>query len=289
MEWSEEYGNVARCFLGNKVFVFLTHPDDAEIILNSHVHIDKSYEYRFFKPWLGEGLLISSGDKWRSHRKLIAPAFHMNVLKTFMNIFHQNSLMVVDKLQKEVGKVFDVHDYMSEATVDILLGKSFEFLKEARKLKPNYPSQKPLWEPNDMNGKMLATTMQWRSWSKKIRRGSIAHPSNRFYTFRMCDIIHQRHYKFYYRWDFSFNLTSSKGAQKKLLEIIHGLTRSVIKTKKSIFEKNIRSGNIPSPSLAEIIREEEPMEMMPDTPKLGLRDDLDDIDENDVGEFDRQA
>lgn len=117
------YGDISRGFLGNKLFVFLTHPDDVEVILNSNTHLDKSADYDFFKPWLGEGLLISSGEKWRSHRKLIAPAFHQNVLKTFVDTFNENSLKTVDRLKKELGKEFDIHDYMSETTVDILLGK----------------------------------------------------------------------------------------------------------------------------------------------------------------------
>lgn len=117
------YGDICRGFLGSKVFVFLTHPADVEIILNSNIHLDKSSDYNFFKPWLGEGLLISSGEKWRSHRKLIAPAFHQNVLKTFINTFNENSLKTVDRLNDKLGKEFDVHDYMSETTVDILLGE----------------------------------------------------------------------------------------------------------------------------------------------------------------------
>lgn len=107
--------------MGTKLVVFLTDPHDVEIILNSHVHIDKSEEYKFFQPWFGGGLLISTGEKWRNDRKLIAPAFHMNVLKSFVNIFNDNSKAVVEKMSKEVGKEFDVHDYMSETTVDILL------------------------------------------------------------------------------------------------------------------------------------------------------------------------
>lgn len=72
---------------------------------------------------LGDGLLTSHGEKWRSHRKLIAPAFHQLVLKSFIGAFNRNSLRLVERLEKEVGRnEFDVHDYMSEVTVDILLG-----------------------------------------------------------------------------------------------------------------------------------------------------------------------
>ncbi|XP_028033180.1 cytochrome P450 4g15-like [Bombyx mandarina] len=60
-------------------------------------------------------------EKWRSHRKMIAPTFHINILKSFMGVFNENSKSVVKKLRSEVGKTFDVHDYMSCVTVDILL------------------------------------------------------------------------------------------------------------------------------------------------------------------------
>lgn len=93
-----------------------------QLILSSHVHIDKAPEYKFFKPWLGNGLLISTGEKWRAHRKLIAPTFHLHVLKSFLDLFNQNSRAVVQKMKKHEDNMFDCHDYMSECTVEILLG-----------------------------------------------------------------------------------------------------------------------------------------------------------------------
>jgi cytochrome P450 family 4 len=33
-----------------------------QLILGNSTHLEKSEEYRFFKPWLGDGLLISSGQ-----------------------------------------------------------------------------------------------------------------------------------------------------------------------------------------------------------------------------------
>ncbi|OWR43028.1 cytochrome P450 4G49, partial [Danaus plexippus plexippus] len=121
LEYYAYYGSVVRGWLGNNLIIFLADPNDVEVILNSNVHIDKASEYKFFQPWLGEGLLISSGEKWRSHRKMIAPTFHINILKSFVGVFNQNSKNVVDKMRGEMGKVFDVHDYMSGVTVDILL------------------------------------------------------------------------------------------------------------------------------------------------------------------------
>lgn len=56
---------------------------------------------------------------------MIAPTFHINILKSFVDVFNQNSKNVVNKMRPEIGKTFDVHDYMSGVTVDILLGKIF--------------------------------------------------------------------------------------------------------------------------------------------------------------------
>jgi cytochrome P450 family 4 len=97
---SFEYDQIIRLWLGPKLIVFLMDPRDVEIILSSHVYLDKSTEYRFFKPWLGNGLLISTGQKWRAHRKLIAPTFHLNVLKSFIDLFNANSHAVVERMRK---------------------------------------------------------------------------------------------------------------------------------------------------------------------------------------------
>lgn len=44
-------------------------------------------------------------------------------MKGFIDLFNENSRQVIKKLDMEVGKTFDAHDHMSEATVEILLGK----------------------------------------------------------------------------------------------------------------------------------------------------------------------
>lgn len=80
-------------------------------------HLSRSTFFSTFSFW------FQSGHKWRSHRKLIAPTFHLNVLKGFIDLFNENSRQVIKKLDLELGKTFDAHDHMSEATVEILLGK----------------------------------------------------------------------------------------------------------------------------------------------------------------------
>lgn len=48
-------------WIGPKLVIFIYDPRDVEILLSSQVYIDKASEYKFFKPWLGDGLLISTG------------------------------------------------------------------------------------------------------------------------------------------------------------------------------------------------------------------------------------
>ncbi|KAL5278632.1 hypothetical protein ACFFRR_003330 [Megaselia abdita] len=230
--------------------VAISNPDDVEIILNSQVHLEKAEEYRFFKPWFGNGLLISKGDHWRHHRKVIAPAFHQNVLKSFMSTFYENSLNVVDRMKKEVGRVFDVHDYMSETTVDILLETAMGIQRSAQ---------------NNQGFEYAMAVM------------------------RMCDIIHKRTYNILYRWDKFYNKTGLKDEEGRLLGIIHGLANRTITMKNELYNRMYKNGAAPSPSLKEIIAEDTNTSTKSESKTSGLRDDLDDIDENDVGEKRRLA
>ncbi|EFN67213.1 Cytochrome P450 4g1 [Camponotus floridanus] len=132
LQLHKRYGSVLSVYFGTRVIIALTDPKDIEIILSSSVHLDKSVEYRLFQPWLGDGLLITTGDKWRRHRKAIAPTFHMSILKTFVPLFYENSIDLVRRLRDEVGKEFDCHDYLSAVTVDILTETAMGVKREKR-------------------------------------------------------------------------------------------------------------------------------------------------------------
>ncbi|KRT82267.1 cytochrome P450, partial [Oryctes borbonicus] len=72
-------------------------------------------------PWLGDGLLTSTGSKWHRHRKLLTPAFHFKILESFMDVFTEKSQMLVDILAKEAnGKAFNVYPYITRCALDII-------------------------------------------------------------------------------------------------------------------------------------------------------------------------
>lgn len=107
----------------------------------------------------------------------------------------------------------------------------------------------------------------------------------------MCDLIHARHFKLYYRFDKIFNLTNLRKQQDHLLNIIHGLTKKVIKRKNEKYDQDLKEGTVPSSFIANVLAKEEEKLRTGDSAekKEGLRDDLDDQDENDIGEKRRMA
>jgi cytochrome P450 len=62
-----------------------------QAILDSNVVITKGDEYNILKRWLGDGLLISKGEKWRKRRKLLTPSFHFNILQRFQSVFDKEA------------------------------------------------------------------------------------------------------------------------------------------------------------------------------------------------------
>ncbi|XP_063705039.1 cytochrome P450 4g15 [Culicoides brevitarsis] len=252
IEKGRDFNEVIKVWIGPKLLVFLVDPRDIELVLGSQVYIDKAPEYRFFKPWLGNGLLISTGSKWRSHRKLIAPTFHLNVLKSFIDLFNENSRLVVEKMAKEGKKTFDAHDYMSECTVEILLETAMGVSKKTQ----------------DQSGYDYAMAVM-----------------------KMCDILHLRHTKIWLYADWMFNLTKHAKNQEKLLDTIHGLTKKVIRNKKDAFAKGTR-GSLAQTSIktedSKVVKNTTVVEGLSFGQSSGLKDDLD-VDDNDIGEKKRLA
>ena len=96
----ELYGNekLLRMWLGFRPFIMLFDPDSVEVVLSSNTLTDKSVEYMFLKPWLGEGLVTSQKAKWKQRRKILTPAFHFKILHDFLPIMNEQAHILVNKI-----------------------------------------------------------------------------------------------------------------------------------------------------------------------------------------------
>uniref|UniRef100_A0A2K5DIT5 Cytochrome P450 family 4 subfamily F member 2 n=1 Tax=Aotus nancymaae TaxID=37293 RepID=A0A2K5DIT5_AOTNA len=110
----------------------LCHPDIIRSVINASAAIapkDKFF-YSFLKPWLGDGLLLSAGDKWSRHRRMLTPAFHFNILKPYMKIFNESVNIMHAKWQRlasEGNARLDMFEHISLMTLDSLQKCVFSF------------------------------------------------------------------------------------------------------------------------------------------------------------------
>ena len=149
---------ICRIFIAHEPFVFFFHAEAIETLLASNDHIEKADGYKILHPWLGTGLLTrlsdasdkhtielpvgafqpsngvtsdlrrcfftspSGGSKWRSRRKLLTPAFHFSILDDFVPLVNQQSLLLIEKLERHGKQDFDVVKDITLCTLDIICG-----------------------------------------------------------------------------------------------------------------------------------------------------------------------
>lgn len=247
--FNPKYENFGSGWFGHRLIIAIVNPKDIEVFLSSSELITKSEEYNYFEPWFGNGILISNGKMWKHQRKLIAPTFHLNVLKRFMNEFNENSQKVIERMRKNLGKQIDCHDYMSEIMVETLLETVMGVKLEDQ-------------------GKKCST------YATSV--------------LRMCDIIHTRQIKLWLRGDFIFKWTKMAKEFDKNLNIILNMTNSVFKKKKEeILKKISEYAKVNEKIEIEEVKEETVIESNPNGnfsygQASGIIDDLD--DDNAIGE-----
>ncbi|KAK7590899.1 hypothetical protein V9T40_002512 [Parthenolecanium corni] len=59
----KEFNGFFKVWTGFEPIVFISKPEAAEVIFKSSTNIDRSFDYKFLIPWLGTGLLTSTGEK----------------------------------------------------------------------------------------------------------------------------------------------------------------------------------------------------------------------------------
>lgn len=126
VEWPKKYDHFYRGWFGFKGYIDISCPLLVEEILSSQKFIDKGSDYDMLMPWLGEGLLTASGNKWRKRRRLLTPAFHFQILDNFFDTFNKSANILCQQLGASqsddslIGKEIDVFPYLKRCTLDII-------------------------------------------------------------------------------------------------------------------------------------------------------------------------
>lgn len=107
--------------LSGSYYVDIFKPEYVEAILNSNVVLDKGWMYGFLHPWLGNGLITSSREKWKRKRKLLTPAFHFKILENFHIVMNKHSFVLIEKLKNKAEEPWlNIVHLMSLCTLDII-------------------------------------------------------------------------------------------------------------------------------------------------------------------------
>jgi len=198
MELKNQNGLVVHFNIAGEACVMLNDPDDLKILLSSTKHINKSKDYQLLKPWLNEGLLLSSGSKWQSRRKLLTNTFHFKTLDMYNVSINKHSRVLARKLlEASTGdKEIDVMNYITLCSLDMICDTIMGI------------------EVNAQEGKSI-------EYVKAIKCA--------------CRSIIDRIFKFWLWNDFIFKISGSGRDFYKSLKVLHEFTDNVIKMKKESF------------------------------------------------------
>nr|XP_032529307.1 cytochrome P450 4C1-like isoform X1 [Danaus plexippus plexippus] len=197
-QWSSTFKGIFRFYAFSVASVNIYNPEDVEIITSNMKYHEKSRIYKFFAPWLKEGLLTSNGTKWQHRRKVLTSAFHFDVLKKYFDSIDGNSQRLVRVLQQTNGQSVDVVPILSEYTLNTICESA------------------------------MGTTLSDESSSEgKMYKNSI---------YQMGHTLFQRFINIYLHPDFIFNLSFLGRKQKQHLSVIHNFTKNVIKNRRKLLD-----------------------------------------------------
>lgn len=129
VKWGEQYPFAFPIWLGPLLgSLSIHHPDYVKTILVSSEPKD-DLAYGFLKSWIGDGLLLSKGQKWFRHRRLLTPGFHYDVLKPYVKQMAECAETMLNKWESyaSTNKAFELFEHVSLMTLDSILKCAFSY------------------------------------------------------------------------------------------------------------------------------------------------------------------
>ncbi|NXM33589.1 CP4B1 protein, partial [Oxyruncus cristatus] len=134
VSWGEEYPYAFPRWFGPVLPALVVHhPEYAKTILG-RTDPKASVPYQFLLSWIGKGLLILDGAKWFQHRKMLTPAFHYDVLKSYVTLMSDSVKVMLDKWDKKSTerKSVELFQDVSLMTLDSIMKCAFSFSSDCQ-------------------------------------------------------------------------------------------------------------------------------------------------------------
>ncbi|GAA0668213.1 cytochrome P450 [Natronoarchaeum mannanilyticum] len=180
---AREYGPVAEYVLGGEQFVQVSDPalvrrvlvDDNDSFVKGERFMDT------LKPVLGDGLLTSEGETWRTQRHTVEPSFYPEMLESYATEMTD----VTERALAEwtPGERRDVHEDMMSLTVEIAaqalfdvdiraqeeaIGDALEAVMDRAASSIRRPVDVPLWVPTPGNRRFNAALDDLHAVAERI-------------------------------------------------------------------------------------------------------------------------
>ncbi|XP_053552937.1 ultra-long-chain fatty acid omega-hydroxylase-like, partial [Bombina bombina] len=156
--------------------------------------------YGFLRPWLGDGLLLSHGEKWMKHRRLLTPAFHFDILKHYVKIFSKSTDIMHAKwrrLASEGPVSLDMFEHISLMTLDSLLKCTFSYDSDCQEKPSDYISA----------------------------------------IYELSSLVTEREQCLLHHFDFIYRLSSNGRKFRQACKIVHNFTEGVVQQRKKALQE----------------------------------------------------
>ena len=181
-----ERNKLTRIWLGPvNLVVVVTHPDSVKEVLKQPKN---NFSYNGLLPWLGDGLLVTKGEKWARNRRLLTPAFHFEILKPYVSVYSTCAETLVQKWNKSVlsNQPALLFDSMSLLSLDIILKCAFSYDSKCQDIATKHPYIKAVYELCDLYTMRYLNPLYGNDWIYYNLT-----PSGRRYR-QLCNLVHKQ-------------------------------------------------------------------------------------------------
>jgi len=168
--WWRRHGDALRFRLGPKTLHLVSHPDLAEeILVQQSDRFVKVYDPR--RPMglalvLGNGLVTSSGEVWKRHRRIIQPVFHRSRMAAMADRIAQVGEQRLAGWEAHAGQPVDIAAEMMQLALEVIsqtmfttsVAQHIDQINHALRVSLKYafdsfhnPLRPPLWVPTARN------------------------------------------------------------------------------------------------------------------------------------------